>query len=183
MAEILAAPEDLIQSKLPVACGPVGQGAAILEAALVRDVVPETALMLADCVLSRALGWPRPVPLLGIGLKRADIRKEGVALSIACHRAVTLSAARAATLSDDLTRRAARLRAVAPKLRATGAGEAVKLLLTEDALTPSVALSPVIRGSKVAMTGRSARRLCDRLVALGAVRELTGRDSFRLYGV
>jgi hypothetical protein len=33
------------------------------------------------------------------------------------------------------------------------------------------------------MSDRAARRLCDRLVALGALRELTGRDSFRLYGV
>ena len=33
------------------------------------------------------------------------------------------------------------------------------------------------------MSDRAARRLCDRLVALGAVRELTGRDTFRLYGV
>jgi hypothetical protein len=30
---------------------------------------------------------------------------------------------------------------------------------------------------------RAARRFCDRLVGLGAIRELTGRDTFRLYGV
>jgi hypothetical protein len=33
------------------------------------------------------------------------------------------------------------------------------------------------------MSDRAARRLCDRLVDLGTLRELTGRDTFRLYGV
>jgi hypothetical protein len=33
------------------------------------------------------------------------------------------------------------------------------------------------------MSDRAARRLCDRLVSLGVLREMTGRESFRLYGV
>lgn len=76
----------------------------------------------------------------------------------------------------DLTRRTAHLQAVVPKLRAKRAGDAVALFLTKDALSPSVALADL-------MSDRAARRLCDRLVELGVVRELTGRDTFRLYGV
>lgn len=74
-----------------------------------------------------------------------------------------------------LARGAARLRAVAPKLRAKGANEAVALFLTRDAVAPTALTSR--------RSNRAARRLCDRLVVLGAVRELTGRDTFRLYGL
>ena len=77
-------------------------------------------------------------------------------------------------LAADLARAAVRLRAVAPKLRAKGAARAVDLFLSRDALAPA-ALD--------FMSDRAARRLCDRLVGLGAIRELTGRDTFRLYGV
>ena len=38
-------------------------------------------------------------------------------------------------------------------------------------------------GGGATMSSRSMRRLFDRLVALGAVRELTGRSAFRLYGL
>lgn len=164
--------------------GPVTLAYRALDAALTaspRDA-PE-ALIVADTVLGHALGWHHALPLLATGLRRADLRAGGPALERACHRAAALSALDALSLAMDLTRRADRLRSVTPKLRAKGAEEATRLFLAEDALSPGIALSPVIRMSAARMTDRAARRLCDRLVALGAVRELTGRASFRLYGL
>ena len=153
---------------------PVNRGAMVLEA-LVTEVpraeVP--ALILADAALAQALGWEHILPLLAAGLKRADLRKRGDDLRLACHRALISSAVEAARQAADLARRAAHLKAVAPKLRAKGAGDAVEMFLTREAIAPSALRLP----------DRAARRLCDRLVDLGAVRELTGRDTFRLYGV
>jgi hypothetical protein len=157
-----------------------GNGAPLTRAAVVLDAVlteaPRAevpALILADAALAQALGWDHVVPLLAAGLKRTDLRKRGDDLRLACHRAVTASAVEAARLAVDLARRASLLKGVAPKLRAKGAGAAVKIFLTQDAVAPSALPLP----------DRAARRLCDRLVDLGAVRELTGRDTFRLYGV
>jgi hypothetical protein len=131
------------------------------------------ALILADGALAQALGWDHVVPLLAAGLKRADLRKRGDDLRLACHHALLSSVVEAVRQAADLARRAAHLNAVAPKLRAKGSGEAVEMFLTRDAMAPSALPLP----------DRAARRLCDRLVELGAVRELTGRDTFRLYGV
>jgi len=157
-----------------------GQGAAVSRAAMVLEAVLNDApraevpaLVLADATLAQALGWDHVVPLLAAGLKRADIRKRGEDLRSACHRALVSSAVDAVRLSTDLARRAAQLKAVAPKLRAKGAEAAVAMFLTQDAVAPAALPLP----------DRSARRLCDRLVDLGAVRELTGRDTFRLYGI
>jgi len=157
-----------------------GQGAAVTRAAMVlKPVLTEaprqgtTALILADAAMAHSLGWKQLVPLLATGLKRADLRKHGDDLCLACHRALISSAIEASRLAAELARRAAHLKAVAPKLRAKGAGDAVEMFLTRDAVAPSALPLP----------DRAARRLCDRLVDLGAVRELTGRDTFRLYGV
>jgi len=62
-------------------------------------------------------------------------------------------------------------------------GAFVTLFLTEDAVAPALMLSPRIQGTSIAMTDRAARRFCDRLVELGVARELTGRSTFRLYGI
>ena len=157
-----------------------GQGAPVSRAALVLETVladlphgTPAALILADAVLAQALGLDHLVPLLACGLKRADLRLRDDALRLACHRALTLASADALRLAADLARRAAQLRAAAPRLRAKAAPQAVALFLTQDAVAPAALPLP----------DRAARRLCDRLVALGALRELTGRDTFRLYGV
>lgn len=143
------------------------------------------ALLCADTVLARGFGWDRPLPLLGLHLNRKVFRDitGGGTVQIACHNAVARAAQDATRLAHDLARRAAHLRAVEPKLRTKGSQDAVRLFLSEDAVLSSTMLSPTIRGSNTPMTPRSARRLCERLIELGVVRELTGRATFRLYGV
>jgi Fic family protein len=78
-------------------------------------------------------------------------------------------------LAQDLARRAGRLADAAPKLRAKGKAGAIAALLADDAVS---AAAPI-----AGLSDRARRRLFDRLVALGAARELTGRPTFRLYGL
>lgn len=159
-----------------------GQGAPVRRAATVLQAVLQdrprdhaTALILAEAALAQALGWPHILPLLALGLKRGDLRKTDEELRSACHRAIATAAIEAMREAADLSRRAAHLKDVAPRLRAKGAEGAVALFLSRDAVAPTTLTS--------LRSDRAARRFCDRLVELGAVRELTGRDTFRLYGV
>ncbi len=155
---------------------PVARAAAVLEAVLADAPRHEAAaLILADAALSRACCWDHVVPLLAPGLNRRDLGRTGADLRDACHVAIRNAAARVVPMAADLARRAARLRSVAPKLRAKGASAAVELFLTHDALAPT-ALTGL-------MSDRAARRFCDRLIELGVARELTGRETFRLYGL
>ncbi|WP_245520552.1 DUF1403 family protein, partial [Mesorhizobium sp. M1C.F.Ca.ET.212.01.1.1] len=75
----------------------------------------------------------------------------------------------------ELSRRAEKLLAVAPKLRAKGAGDVIFLLLNEDAVAGSLTTKNLSRFA--------ARRLFERLQQLEAVRELSGRPTFRLFGL
>lgn len=159
--------------------GPVMRAATIMEVVLAAHPREEVkALILADAVLAQSLGWTHVLPLLATGLKSRDLRMQGQELQLVCHKALVSSICATLPIAADLTRRAAHLKAVIPKLRAKGAGDAAALFLSKDALSPAIALT-----GRTGMSDRAARRFCDRLVDLGVVRELTGRDTFRLYGV
>lgn len=171
---------------IPLTVDPIARAAHTLGMVLKEFPREEAiALLLADIVLARALGWKQIIPLMAAYMKRKPLQEvdDHEQLSLACHHAIVRSGQDAIRLAHDLARRAECLVQVAPKLRSKGSSHVVELFLSEDAISPSSMLSPKIKGTNVSMTDRSARRICDRLVSLDVVRELTGRSTFRLYGV
>ncbi|UCI22980.1 DUF1403 family protein (plasmid) [Mesorhizobium sp. B2-1-8] len=166
------------------------RSAPFVAAAIAARVVamrPDAELFawwLADLVLAQSLRWPRPLPLLmtqvfspasraEVGGKR--IRPGEKSFERAVCVALVQAAAEACRLAAELSRRAEKLLAVAPKLRAKGAGDVIVLLLNEDAVSGSLVTKNLSRFA--------ARRLFERLQQLEAVRELSGRTSFRLFGL
>lgn len=162
--------------------------AAAAIAAYVVAMRPDSELLawwLADLVLAQNLGWPRPLPLLMAHSLGPTFRSElGGGKRIrpgekGFERAVCLALAQAAAdacrLAAELSRRAERLIAVAPKLRAKGAGDVIQRLLDDDAVSGSLTTKSLSRFA--------ARRLFERLQKLDAVRELSGRTTFRLFGL
>jgi hypothetical protein len=144
------------------------------------------ALWTFDLVLALRLRWPRPLPLIATKILDPSLRSDGGGRRArpgdpdwprTAASAIALAAASALDLAADLSRRADILIAVAPKLRAKPAAKVVDLLLAEDCVAPAEA------ARHAPMTDRAARRLFDRLLALGAVREVSGRPAFRLYGL
>ncbi len=144
------------------------------------------ALWLSDLALARRLGWDAPVPLLATAITHASVRRGPSGKrprpgdpdwADALAGAYAMAAQEAYALAGELARRSQKLFAVQAKLRAKGAGRVVELLLGDDAVSPA-------RAAKLArLSDRAARRLFDRLIELGAVRELSGRSNFRLYGL
>ena len=157
--------------------------AAAKAAALAFSAVPDApappseifALWVFDIVLAIRLRWPRPVPLIATKILDPTLRSPGAgrrprpgdpAWPNAAAGAIALAAASALDLAADLSRRSSTLLAVAPKLRSKPAQKIVDLLLAEDCVSAAEA------ARQAPMTDRAARRLFDRLVVLGAAREL-----------
>ena len=132
------------------------------------------ALWMADLQLARSLNWERPLPLLAAHLPRSAMRLQGEAWVLACATAWAKAAGEALDLAADLTKRANALRQGAVKLRGKDTAAVLLALQCEDALAAQA-------GEQA--SDRAARRLFDKLVGQGLVRELTGRASFRLYGL
>ena len=138
------------------------------------DALP-VLLWLADTLLARRAGWPVGVPLLAsaaVPLTRTNATAGDRNRALAAYARASLMALDSARAIAD---QATTLQDAAGQLRAKGAPAVVAALLDQDAVGPGLR----VRG----LSDRGLRRLYDRLVALGAVRELTGRSAFRIYGL
>ena len=167
--------------------GPMAGCVAVMRSVLQADDRAErVACLMSDIVLARFLNWPSVLPISSQYLTKAmlrDLLGDGQGADLVVQQRLLQSIEETIRLARDLAQRAVILEAVAPKLRAKGSDAAVTVFLSEDAVAPSTMLSPMIEGTAIPMTDRAARRFCDRLVELGVACELTGRSTFRLYGI
>lgn len=138
----------------------------------------------ADLALSMRMRWSLPVPVLATqihssfmrsGPGRGRPRPGGDGFERAIFLAAARGAAEACRLAAGMAVIAQRLDQIEPKLRAKGAGEVLALLRGDDAVSGS--------WSSAKMSRWASRRLFERLMSEGAVRELSGRSGFRVFGL
>lgn len=151
-------------------------------------------LLRQDLALAERLGWSQLLPLHLLAIHDPAVRRgeEGRRIRIGepaweeIHHALLARAAiKAHQLGYTLAGRAERLIAAAGTLRARDGEAGLALILGDDCVAPwRMAGEGRAAASRQGMgSDRAARRFCETLHAKGALRLLTPRPTFRLYGL
>lgn len=173
--------DDLLHSRRAV---PFVIAELVEQIVAMRPDAEVLAWWLADWMLARLVHLGLPIPLFtqarygaafrtasGNGRLRAG--DEGFARAVCL--ALALQVSDALRLATEIERRAGNLIDAAPKLRTKGRDGVVERLLSDDAIAASLPGTGLSRWA--------GRRLFERLEAFGAIRELSGRPTFRIYGL
>jgi hypothetical protein len=180
-ADLIDVAREEVRSGAPAPVVAARTAAAVMRADPKAEIF---SWWLADCALSWRMGWRHAVPILGpqmhAPLLRSDsegrrVRPGGDGFERAAFIAAALGAADACRLAAEMAAQAERLRAAVPKLRSKAAGDVVGRLLGDDAVSGTLTGKNLSRWA--------SRRLFERLQKLGAVRELSGRPAFRIFGL
>ncbi len=145
------------------------------------------ALLEADLALAQRLGWTTPLllhagivlePALRQGPEGRRPRADQPDWHAARDHALFLAASACHAQAVTLARRAENLAVAAHNLRTRDEGRGLALVLSDDAVAPWRMVGRTGFGSD-----RAARRFCETLAAQGALKRLTDRPTFRLYGL
>ncbi len=174
------------------------EATVLREAGRGRGSAELAALLAADRALADMLGWARPLPLhlaaihdpaLRRGADGQRPRADEAGWAQVRHAALLGGAAAAHAQAVMLGRRAEALAVAFARLRSRDGGDAaLRQVLSDDSVAPW-RMAGTERGGEGGQvkqglgSDRAARRFCEGLHVAGALRLLTDRPTFRIYGL